>query len=205
MLLLLQKDDLDGFQTPPHNAFSPDNVGSKVVLPTRGDVPSVPKNRGDSRTLPSKGRLALGGSSSVLNTSLPPPPSSQGVGVDSPRASIISTDSGIGTSVGGEIRRPPLRKNGSCSTPNSGSGMFERGTSGSSASGSSSHHSADAEFRHRVAVSDPNPLLSLGPSLSAPPLSLIALPITTYVWYPPLSSFLPFAHCPPNNVSVLYP
>lgn len=154
--LVLQKDDLekiDGFQTPSRNAFSPDNVSSRTVPPTRVDAPSVPWSRGDSRTLPSKGRLAAGsGSSSVLNTSLPPTPSPtpQG-GMNSPRASIISTDSGIGTSVGGEVRRP-LRKSGSTSMPNSGSGVFERG-SGSSGSGSSTHHSADAEFRHRVAVS----------------------------------------------------
>ena len=77
----------------------------------------------------------------------------------SPRASIISTDSGIGTSVGGEVCRTP-RRGGSKSTPNSGSAMFSRGgggsgedggDSGSSGSGSLSH-SADTEFRHRIKV-----------------------------------------------------
>lgn len=152
---VITKDGLErieGFQAPSHNTFSLENIGSKVATPTRVDTPSVPKTTSprswDSRTLPSKGRVA---SSSVLKTSLPPPPSPpQGTGVNSPRASIISTDSGIGTSVGGEVHRPPLRRDGSSSMPNSGSGMFQR-----DGEGGGSNHSAGAEFRHRVvAVAD---------------------------------------------------
>lgn len=94
---------------------------------------------GSARTLPGKGR-------SAVNSALPPPPGGGGsrdAVPNSPRASIISTDSGIGTSVGGEVRRPSLRKAESKSVPNSGSGVIARdvGTG-----------SADAEFRIGVKV-----------------------------------------------------
>lgn len=132
-----------------------DNVGSKVMPPTKVEVPSIPKTpspRGETRSLPGKGKT----SSSVLKTSLPPPPGpapappAPQTQVNSPRASIISTDSGLGVSAGAEVHRPPMRKSGASSTPNSGSGTFQRERESSAGS----HHSADAEFRHRVAVSE---------------------------------------------------
>ena len=144
---------MDGFQVPPADAFSPDNVGHQAGVPTRVDIPSVPKTPPttsrtfDSRTLPGKSR---NGNKSVLNSTLPPPPVMGGSSFSqsSPRASVISTvstDSGIGTSVGGEVRRPSLHKAESRSMPNSGSGIVSRDLK--------MGHSADAEFRHGVKVS----------------------------------------------------
>ena len=174
LFVVSQKEGLEkieGFRTPTLDAFNPDNVGSSPSVPTKFDVPAVPflpTARGgkasNSRTLPGRGRLSTGNATTVLKSSLPPvpgggPPKPMAV---SPRASIISTDSGIGTSVGGEVRRPSMhQQGGSKSTPNSGSAMFSRddsGSSSSSGSGSLSHnqshsHSADSEFRHRVKVS----------------------------------------------------
>ena len=139
-------EKIEGFQAPPHNAFSPDNVGSRVMNPTKVDIPTFPKTPKtppppqSSRT---RGRTSTGSSTSVLNTALPPTP-----GANSPRASVISTDSGIGTSAGAEVRRPSMHKSGSSSVPNSGSGTFNRGGSGGRSGGKG--HSADAEFSHRV-------------------------------------------------------
>lgn len=139
-----QKESLDkitGLQSPPHNAFSPDNVGSRVMKPTKVDTPSFPRTPPTNSRM-TRGRTSTGSSTSVLNTALPPTPEGS-----SPRASIISTDSGIGTSVGGEVRRPSVHKSGSSSMPNSGSGTFSnRGGSGGKGKG----HSADAEFANRV-------------------------------------------------------
>ena len=157
--LTSQRDSIakiEGFQPPNRDVFSPDNTGKQNAKPKKFDVPTVPKSsltRGDSRTLPSRGRKP--GSSSVLNTALPPPPSSASGGsgsdssINSPRASIISTDSGIGTSVGGEIHRPSLHKTGSTSVPSSGSGTFSNRGGGRGGGGP---HSADAEFGHRITV-----------------------------------------------------
>jgi len=175
----LQKESLEkiaGFRTPTADAFNPDNVGSFPSVPTRFDVPSVPAQPttprgfgggGNARTLPSRGKLSTSNvATSVLQTSLPPVPGGGGGDYQpkatavSPRASIISTDSGIGTSVGAEVCRTPRHRGGSKSTPNSGSATFNRGAvgsgddagdSGSSGSGSLSH-SADSEFRHRIKV-----------------------------------------------------
>lgn len=162
---LLQKDGLDkikGIQPPSPNSFTLDHR-AHAPTPTKYNIPSVPMaapiaapGRGDSRTLPNRKRTSTSGNSSVLNTSLPPPPPGPqgGMGrgseapLNSPRASIISTDSGIGTSVGGEVCRPPLRKSGSASVPNSGSGSF-----GSRDRVKGTGHSADAEFRHGITVS----------------------------------------------------
>lgn len=155
-----QKDSFEkiqGFQPPPHDAFSQENVGPPVAVPTRVDNPSIPRNRKNSRTLPRTHTAATNsnGSTSVLKSALPPPPSpggTRGSEMNSPRASIISTDSGIGTSVGGEIRRhDTMHKGGSISMPNSGSGLFSR--EGGDSSKGRGGHSADAEFQHRVTVS----------------------------------------------------
>ncbi len=179
MVYVLQKESLEkisGLCTPTLDAFNPDHVGgNSPSVPTKFDIPAVPVlptggGAGHSRTLPSKGRTSLSASypSSVLNSSLPPVPGGVASGGDLPRgpgsslrASIISTDSGIGMSVGEEVCRTPRHhaRGGSKSTPNSGSATFARrasvdegGDSGSSGSGSLSH-SADSQFTHRVKVS----------------------------------------------------
>lgn len=175
IFITFQKDSLesiDGFVTPSADAFNPDNVGPSKTTPTKFDIPAIPVlpsgHTGGvggltTRTLPGRGKLmsTLGNSTSVLNCSLPRIPGGAVGGAKSsavsPRASIISTDSGIGTSVGGEVCRPPQHKNGSTSVPNSGSGMFNRADEGrdddEGSSSSSGPHSADSEFRHRITVS----------------------------------------------------
>ena len=92
------------------------------------DVPKVPASASSrSRTLPhhQSGSKLL----SALDTPLPPiPPDHQ---FDSPRASIISNDSGFGASEGAEVRRSHNHKSGTSSVPSSGGGTFRRPTSSS--------------------------------------------------------------------------
>lgn len=126
---------IEGFQTPSQNALGPENIGSQVMHPTRVDTPTVvaapniPPSSNSHDTMQRR--------TSLLRTLLPPPP-----GENIPRASI---DSGIGISAHAELHRPPFKKSGSSSVPNSGSGTFSRGVRSGSAG-----HSADAEFFHRV-------------------------------------------------------
>ena len=132
---------------------------------------------GDSRTMPKRARKFTGGGgggggsvSSVLDSVLPPIPvigaiTAESSEVVSPRASVYSTDSGIGTSVGGEVYRPPRCGSVSAptSSPNSGSGLFnacKEGDVGGDSSGSSGPHSADMDFQSRGNVSGSSPIVS---------------------------------------------
>ena len=97
-------------------------------MPKRFDVPKVPvsvssRSRTLGRDQPSSKLL------SALDTPLPPvPPTHQ---FDSPRASVISNDSGFGASEGAEFRRSHNHKSGTSSVPSSGGGTFRRPTSSS--------------------------------------------------------------------------
>lgn len=92
----------------------------------RFDVPKVPSMSSRSRTLPHQSGSKL---LSALDTPLPPiPPDQQ---FDSPRASIISNDSGFGASEGAEVRRSHNHRSGTSSVPSSGGGTFRRPTSSS--------------------------------------------------------------------------
>lgn len=91
------------------------------------DVPTVPASVSSrSRTLPHQSGSKL---LSALDTPLPPVPPDQQF--DSPRASIISNDSGFGASEGAEVRRSHNHRSGTSSVPSSGGGTFRRPTSSS--------------------------------------------------------------------------
>jgi len=88
-------ESFDGFDSPPADMLSPNSLS------------------------PGHARQAVafklpGNKKSALGMPLPAAPS--------PRASVISTDSGFGASEGGEVRR----ERGSKSAPNSGDGKFSR-------------------------------------------------------------------------------
>ncbi len=140
-------EKIDSFQGASNNTFSPDSIGTRVMNPTKVDTPVFPRTPPLSQPRNvTRGRTSTGSSTSVLKTALPPTPEG-----NSPRASIISTDSGIGTSTGAEVRRPSLHKSGSSSVPNSGSGTIKRGgLGGNGGKGQGQGHSADAEFSHRI-------------------------------------------------------
>lgn len=117
---------IEGFEIPSTDALSPDSVSTPSKMATRFDVPKVPTSR--TRMLPSNqsdSRLM-----SALDTPLPPIPGGQQF--DSPRASIISNDSGFGASEGAEFRRQSHHhKSGTSSVPSSGGGTFRRPASNS--------------------------------------------------------------------------
>ena len=94
------------------------------------DVPKVPMSvSSKTRTLPhhQSGSKLL----SALDTPLPPVPPDQQFDTCSPRASIISNDSGFGASEGAEFRRSHNHRSGTSSVPSSGGGTFRRPTSSS--------------------------------------------------------------------------
>ena len=114
--------------TPPSpHTFSPDHLSSSLSSPKIVDIPKIPPTP-PSQTrkprLPSEGMRrgeSFLGKVSALDQPLPPVPT------DNPRASVVSTDSGIGPSAGGEIRRTvSSQRPGSSSVPSSGDGKFCR-------------------------------------------------------------------------------
>ena len=116
-----QKEILDKIKSP---SFSPDDISSHEMKPKPTQrIPSTPKSLTQptllARAMPRSQGWASSGRRSVLNTALSPNPGEIGS-----RESIISVDSGIGMSGGGEVRRPSLHKSGSNSVPSSGSGTF---------------------------------------------------------------------------------
>ena len=115
------------FTPPSPYTFSPDNLSSSLSSPKIVDIPKIPPTP-PSQTrkprLPSDGVRrgdSFVGKVSALDQPLPPVPT------DNPRASVVSTDSGIGPSAGGEIRRTvSSQRPGSSSVPSSGDGKFCR-------------------------------------------------------------------------------
>lgn len=128
--LLPQKrtfQQIPDFTPPSPHTFSPDNLTSSLSSPKIVDIPKIPPTP-PSQTrkprLPSEGMRrgeSFLGKVSALDQPLPPVPT------DNPRASVVSTDSGIGPSAGGEIRRTvSSQRPGSSSVPSSGDGKFCR-------------------------------------------------------------------------------
>ena len=119
---------IEGFEAPTADTLSPDGVNSLSRMARKFDMPKVPLSvSSKSMTLPhnQSGSKLL----SALDTPLPPiPPDQQ---FNSPRASIISNDSGFGASEGAEFRRSHNHRSGSSSVPSSGGGTFRRPSSNS--------------------------------------------------------------------------